>query len=389
MLRNVADKIKEECCGCGLCEQICPQKAISFEYDSEGFLYPKVNSEQCVNCGLCIKQCSFVSPNAKVLEPDYYIARLKNESELLKSASGGLFAALSDYVLELGGRVYGATYDSDWKVVHIGGDNVETRDLMRDSKYVQSDIRTIYQDCLETLKTGRFVLFTGTPCQTSALRRFIEKTSINTDKLILCDLVCHGVGSPQIWSLYLTRLQRRIGRIVNIKTRNKSYGSGYNMTITGEKENYRRPGSADPYVSLFQQNCILRPSCFHCPMKNINRVGDLTIGDFQKAKQYYPQYYDGKGVSVALVNTEKGKKLLQKIQNRLNFQQVSKESAMQINLQGQIGGYVQRNVFFKRLNSDSFETVLKKYTEVGLKNKCIGKTKRFIKSTLALLKLRK
>ena len=49
MQRHLVDK--ENCCGCESCANVCPQKAITMEYDNEGFLYPNIREDLCVDCG--------------------------------------------------------------------------------------------------------------------------------------------------------------------------------------------------------------------------------------------------------------------------------------------------------------------------------------------------
>ena len=56
---NITDKTK--CCGCNACFNVCPKQAISMEYDSEGFLYPKIDNEKCIKCGLCLKVCPIIN----------------------------------------------------------------------------------------------------------------------------------------------------------------------------------------------------------------------------------------------------------------------------------------------------------------------------------------
>jgi len=46
-------KEKEKCCGCTACYSICPKKCIEMIEDSEGFLYPEVNTTECVECHAC------------------------------------------------------------------------------------------------------------------------------------------------------------------------------------------------------------------------------------------------------------------------------------------------------------------------------------------------
>jgi len=55
----INEELKEACCGCGVCELICPRHAIEMQADDEGFLYPIINREKCVDCRLCEKKCAF------------------------------------------------------------------------------------------------------------------------------------------------------------------------------------------------------------------------------------------------------------------------------------------------------------------------------------------
>ena len=71
-----------------------------------------------MNCGLCLKKCAFQSgyKTRKEFEPFYgYRARHKSEDGYMKSRSGGAFVALSDWVLEHNGSVFGAGYDEKEK----------------------------------------------------------------------------------------------------------------------------------------------------------------------------------------------------------------------------------------------------------------------------------
>ena len=46
--KKVSNKdIVIDCCGCSVCASKCSVGAISMEYDDEGFLYPRVDSQAC------------------------------------------------------------------------------------------------------------------------------------------------------------------------------------------------------------------------------------------------------------------------------------------------------------------------------------------------------
>lgn len=201
---------KEDCCGCTACASICPHDAITMEPDVLGFLYPKVNLEKCTECGLCEKVCAFNDNYDKTdnLEKIHaYGARHKDLSQVERSRSGAAFVAISDYILEHGGVVYGAGYESHFRVVHKRAVSKEERDEFRGSKYVQSDLTGVFKQVRKDLKEGLTVLFTGTPCQTAGLHSFISKKL--REKLFLVDIICHGVPSPYIWRDYLDYLEKQ------------------------------------------------------------------------------------------------------------------------------------------------------------------------------------
>ena len=145
-------------------------------------------------------------------------------SEIMKSRSGAAFVAISDYILEKGGVVYGAGYKDHFRVAHKRATTKEERDEFRGSKYVQSDLTGIFRQVKEDLKQGLTVLFSGTPCQTSGLSSYIGKSL--RKNLFLVDIVCHGVPGPYIWRDYLTYIEKKHGsRVVKVNFRDKErYG---------------------------------------------------------------------------------------------------------------------------------------------------------------------
>lgn len=102
---------KKDCCGCTACASICPHDAILMQPDGMGFLYPVVDETKCVDCHLCEKVCAFndrYDTSLNLLQPEVYGARHKDMHEIEQSRSGAVFVAVSDWVLEQGGIVYGA-----------------------------------------------------------------------------------------------------------------------------------------------------------------------------------------------------------------------------------------------------------------------------------------
>lgn len=211
-------KDKADCCGCTACASICSHNAIMMKPDGLGFLYPKLDETKCVECGLCEKVCAFNADydiSLNFSEPEAYAARHRDMNEVMKSRSGAAFVAISDYVLDdMGGVIYGAGYEGHFRVVHKRATSKEERDEFRGSKYVQSDLTGVFRQVREDLKCGRTVLFSGTPCQTSGLNKYVGKKL--RENLVLIDIVCHGVPGPYIWRDYLSYIEKKQGDVISV-----------------------------------------------------------------------------------------------------------------------------------------------------------------------------
>ena len=196
---NIKDKSK--CCGCSGCMNICPKNAIIMKEDKNGFKYPIVDKEKCINCGLCEKVCPILN-NKKEQQKEIkaYACYNKNIEERLKSSSGGIFILLAKEILKRNGIVFGAAFDENFNVKHISIDNEKDIEKLMGSKYVQSNMGKVYKEVKEFLENGKYILFSGTPCQIEGLKKFLKK---DYDKLYTQDIICHGVPSPKIWQMYL------------------------------------------------------------------------------------------------------------------------------------------------------------------------------------------
>lgn len=382
--RSKDNSAKISCSGCGLCAKICKQGAIQMMMDEEGFSYPYIETKKCNECGMCRQVCPSLA-ETQYSENEYpisIIARSKSATTLMQSSSGGLFTELSDWCLRNGGAVYGAAFDNTFFVKHTKAVCEQERNKQRGSKYIQSTILSVFDEVIEDLKTDKYVLFTGTPCQCAAIHEYVSRLKMNDEKLILCDVICHGVTSVKIWKDYLVDISNKYGEIEDIRFRNKAYDTGYHMTIKTTDNNYHREDIADPYVYVFSHDLAIRPSCTCCQYKTIKRVTDITIGDFQKVKHFYPSYNDGKGVSVVLVNTAKGKVLFEEINSNLEWEVCLQEAAMQLNLTRNVVDTSMKERFMNDYLGKGYEYAIKKYTEENFMKHCIGSSKRFIKRVL-------
>lgn len=293
-----------KCCGCFACVSSCPVGCIVMTRDQEGFDYPVADAALCVGCGRCDSVCPMDRHDYEAEPVAAYAVRF--DEYLAGSSSGGVFPALASSVLDEGGCVYGAVQKSDMKTVHAEASDMAQMEAMRGSKYVQSNLYPVFEDIREKLQMNRKVLFSGTPCQIAGLDNFLGKSY---DNLLTVDIACHGVPPPGLWERYVDSLEKEAGKkIVHVDFRDKSRSwRHYRMSIRyddGTVSYSRRDNN--PYLSLFMQKMILRPSCYDCRFKCGRSGSDITLSDLWSVSDLVPELDDDKGVSGVFINTVKG-----------------------------------------------------------------------------------
>lgn len=301
-------KQKQDCCGCSACLQICPKQCIFMHTDDEGFRYPEVDTDLCIDCHLCEKVCPVIHQDAPRQPLQVFAAKNPDEKIRIQSSSGGIFMMLAEQIIAEGGVVFGAKFDADWNVVHDYTETCEGLVAFRGSKYLQSQIGESFRQAECFLKKGRWVLFSGTPCQIAGLKKYLRK---GYDKLLAVEVFCHGAPSPMVWHQYLREFTEKknipFNKMQQICFRDKSTGwKNYSFTISDEQMHYTHLSSKDDFMRGFLADLYLRPSCYACPAKALKSGSDITLGDFWGIQNVMPDYDDDKGVSAVLLNTEKG-----------------------------------------------------------------------------------
>ncbi|AOR24582.1 Coenzyme F420 hydrogenase/dehydrogenase, beta subunit C-terminal domain [Clostridium taeniosporum] len=373
---NISKETKYDCCGCNACVQICPTQCISMTVDEEGFKYPQIMKDKCIGCNKCEKVCPIIQQKNKNStysdsKPKTIGGWHKNEEVRKKSSSGGAFTLLAEFVLKNKGIVFGAGFNENLEVNHMSVEKIEELDKLRGSKYVQSDIKDTYLRVEENLKNGRIVLFVGTPCQCAGLDSFLRK---DYDKLYKCDFICHGVPSPLVFEKYKLYLEEKYNdKIIEFKFRNKEKGwrdLGQMGTIIKFKSGIiikNIPAYKDFYMNGFLTDLYLRPSCHDCNFKSIPKYySDYTIADFWGVKTMYPEIYDKKGTSLMLINTNKGINLFDELKKDFYNVECNIDIAVKRNPSLLKSSYVSeyREIFFKDINTRSFESLAHKYMTI-------------------------
>ena len=309
---QISDKTK--CCGCTACENSCPKKCISMQYDEEGFLYPVVNVEQCVNCGLCEKVCPEEKLSDVVTDTsECYAIQNLNKNKRMTSTAGGAFSLIADYLLEEDAVVFAVGYDNNMVVCHKMATDSTALEKMRGPKYVQSNLDDTFSKIKDLLKENRKVLFVGTPCQTHGLFNYIGEN----DNLYIIDLLCLGVSSPKLFAEWIDYLSKKYqSAVINVQFRNKHYGySVPNVRVFLEdgKEFDQRYDSR-VHANLFFQHLNVRPSCYVCKYRERPRISDFTVGDYNNIGSVNSNFDDDFGTTKLWVHTQKGKDILEHIQ---------------------------------------------------------------------------
>ena len=281
-----------------------------------------------------------------IKEQKIYGARIKDNEILRESTSGGLFTAFSDAVIENGGFVCGAVYSPYHEVKHVITNQKQIRDEMRGAKYVQSNLDNVIRDVTNHLNSGESVLFTGTPCQVSALKKVVSIKG-NDDKLITIDIVCHGVPSPGLFKQHISYIENKYGKIKSYLFRDKKKGwRGQNVTITTET-GVVPDEDAKIFSSLYFNSLIIRPSCFECPFSSTVREGDITISDYWGIAKENEAYDDNCGVSTVMINSDKGNELFETIKDKIDYFEVNSDSYIQPNMKKPTERNLMANGFWK------------------------------------------
>lgn len=237
----------------------------------------------------------------------------------------------------MGGYVWGASFNDNFNVEHCFIKNIDQLHLLCRSKYVQSITVDVFKTIKQQLRSGIPVLFSGTPCQTTAVANYVGKSLWKN--LYLLDIICHGVPSPIVWQEYLTELceckSESKEDIVEIyfkyKENDKNWmHPGFCVTWKDGKR-YLEFSNHTWYEKGFLGNLYLRPSCHQCDFKALSSVSDLTLGDFWGCQELYPEMFDLKGVSLVAVKTKKGNYLIDELRQKCVYNMISKEEACKYN----------------------------------------------------------
>lgn len=385
---------KSECCGCDACYNICPTDCIKMMDDKEGFWYPKVNKKECIECNACVEVCPALKKartDKALKSPEVVAAYSLDEDNRIKSTSGGLFAEIATQIINDGGVVFGALYNEKHLVEHYYVNDLEGLKKLRQSKYLQSKIGYSFRDVKKFLDEGKKVLFAGTPCHIAGLKNYLH---IDYKDLYLVDFLCRGVISPKAYEQFLISLEKQYhSKIKRVWFKNKTYGwHRFSTKVIFENgKEYIKDRYTDVYMRGYLEGPLyLRSSCHTCKYKTLPRYSDISLGDFwgiEKIKQHLDQ---DKGTSIFMINTEKGKEVLEKIEVNLVIESTTVKdiylgnSALTISAPLTEKIKEKRKLFFASYLDEDFSDLVTKLLKKTLREKMEIKLKKIIKKIIKI-----
>ncbi|MGO5327411.1 polysaccharide pyruvyl transferase family protein [Oscillospiraceae bacterium LCP21S3_A1] len=371
---------EKQCSGCGTCSLVCPSASIAMKRDCDGFMRPSVSLNSCINCGKCVQKCPVLQKKEVGSIKEVYAAFNRDETEVKKSTSGAIFPLLAEHILSKNGIVVGASFDDKLHVRHTIAASKKEMNDQRFAKYVQSEAHAVFYAIKSYLEEGRFVLFTGTPCQVAGLKSFLDK-QYNT--LFTVDCSCHGVPSPGLWEKWVAEFEEMHGckiNKVNFRVQSGQNWNQYNVVYYTDKGKFSYAKDDDMYLKAFRQNLSLRPSCFDCHFKGWERGADLSVGDFWGIESVCPEMTHNSGTSMILVHTGRGQTLLDLVADRLAIKKIEINKAETVNdaTWKSVVSSPNRETFMTRLYNESVSASVKH---------CQNKKKHIIKRAVTKVKV--
>ena len=375
MAGYLISKNKADCSGCGACVQKCHCKAISLVEDAFGFAYPSIDGFKCTHCHLCETVCPV--DNEKLLSKPSSsgncVGGFSKDFALREdSSSGGFFTGIVKAFWQDGAVVFGAEQLPDLSVVHGYAESLDGVARFRKSKYAPSVIGDSYSTAKRFLDEGRKVIFSGTPCQIAGLLMYLGK---RYDNLLAVDVVCHGYFAP----LYMRKEReyyenKFASRAVALEYRDKKGGHWRSDRVrwlfaNGKCKTWKK--SDAPYMRIWLKHIIRRPSCEVCRFAFADRQSDISLGDYWHISENSPMFGGDYGTSVALGNTEKGKRVLQMLAGDYVLEEVDRAAMCRYKfaLHGPTGPNPKASAALDDLVRLTYKSFLKKYLSVTIKDR--------------------
>ena len=310
----------------------------------------------------------------------------KDESVRESSSSGGAFTLFADYVINKGGVVFASRYNGSDERLEISNTDTFPLSEFRKSRYIESNTLDAYSLVKRELQKNRLVLFCGTPCHVSGLKKFLQNNEYQN--LITMDFICHGVPSNSFFTLYKRNYEKKHDKVNAVDFRYKKYGEnkGWHQLYLRLKYDSGKekviPHNCSHYYYYYLQNVFLRKSCYRCNYL-LKQLSDITIADFWGIISYKKELDDNKGISLLMLKSEKAKCIFDVIKEKFEYKELPpgaaeyalkerNEKNYSINIRRQTSEFIKKEGYkgyMKKIDNQM------KYNNLKYRLKCLIKRK--------------
>jgi len=252
----------------------------------------------------------------------------------------------------------------DFKAKHIRIEKKKDLNKILGSKYIQSSIIDIFEDVKKDLTKNKQVLFSGTPCQIGALKKYLKEDYKN---LKTVSVICHGVTNEKLLDIQIKELEKRENnKIKNINFRVKENGwTKSSIKYEFNNKEITNKFIDDDFMYLYLNDVITRKSCFNCRYKGQNNEADIILGDYWGIEVTNKDFYDEKGISAIIVNSKKGESYLKEnnILEKIEYCEGNYEDIVKYNpsLIKSLNHSQERNMILSQIKDNGIEKVSLRY----------------------------
>lgn len=337
MKSSVMNSVVERdlCIGCGLCAALCPQDALSMQWNRYGEYNPVEVSPCTTECGLCSKVCPFADSgeNEDTIgerlygavpgiqhrpETGYYLASYVGYSEKHRptSSSGGVATWLLETLLAEGVVDHvicvAPTGDPERLFTFRVFDTPEDVRTGAGSAYYPVELSGVVRTVLEV--PGRYAV-TGLPCFIKAIRLAQQRNKKLRERIVVTVGLTCGQLKSRHFTDYVAACAGVQGRVMGVRYRGKSPdhpASNYHYAFTtadgGERRIFWNEGIAEAWTNRW----FTPRACSYCD-DVFSECADVTCMD-----AWLPEYSrDSRGTSLVLVRSPAVRKVLERGQGIL------------------------------------------------------------------------
>jgi hypothetical protein len=174
---------------------------------------------------------------------------------------------------------------------------------------------------------------------------------------------------------------------MRISFRRKNCGwKRYSLSLRFANDNeYLKDLTEDTFLRGFLSELYNRPSCHDCKCRELRSGADLTIADYWRVHEKFPQMDDDKGTSLILVNTDKGEKYWSDINAALTVVPSDYDDAVRINpalVKSPLPHRNRARFFNVACKAKDFDVIVVKLLMLPLMNRIKARIKRILKRAL-------